>query len=80
VIVIYVHPAHNRTGAPHLQPVPKHTLPGWFVCADVYGQLHHQDTGCLDAPSSVPTGSVRAMPQGSAITLGIAHGPRVPTA
>ena len=65
----YLQPLLERTGSLVCQPWVEQTRTGYYFDA----ALNYQDPeGCLDAPSRIPSGSVRAMDISGA-TLARAH-------
>ena len=65
----YLQPLLERTGALCTQPGVDRTRSGYYFDA----ALNYQDPdGCLDAPSRIPSGSIRALDL-SGVTLARAH-------
>ena len=69
---IYYRPVLWHTGALHAQPDISATQSGWYI--DANGQC--ADTGFLDAPELVPSGSVRGLLCGTSVVVGLQHAGR----
>lgn len=64
----YIAPALRRTGGCGMQPAPADTETDWYFDA----AFNYAETGFLDAPDYLPTGSVRGM-DCHGLVLGLAH-------
>lgn len=68
----YIAPVTCGTGRTVYQPRVEDTQTCWYFDA----AYNYQETGFLDAPSYVPTGSVRAVDT-PRLTIGVTHDARI---